>query len=59
MNKASKRNSGDRPTKPNVFSLLKPYRGMVFMLVLFALLSNGVNLLIPKIISSAIDSFSS
>lgn len=59
MDKASKRNSGDRPTKPNVFSLLKPYRGMVFMLVLFALLSNGVNLLIPKIISRAIDSFSS
>lgn len=59
MDKASKRNSGDRPTKPNVFSLLKPYRGMVFMLVLFALLSNGVNLLIPKIISRGIDSFSS
>lgn len=59
MNKASKQNSGDRPSKPNLFSLLKPYRGMVFMLVLFALLSNGVNLLIPKIIQQAIDSFSS
>ena len=58
MNKKSHRKSGSRSSKPSVFSLLKPYQGMVFMLVLFALLSNGVNLLIPKIISRAIDSFS-
>jgi len=58
MNKTSHRKSGSRSSKPSVFSLLKPYQGMVFMLVLFALLSNGVNLLIPKIISRAIDSFS-
>ena len=31
---------------------------MVTFLVVFALLSNGVNLLLPKIISRAIDSFS-
>ena len=31
---------------------------MIFLLVLFALLSNGVNLLVPKIISKGIDSFS-
>ena len=30
---------------------------MIFLLVFFALLSNGVNLLIPKIISHGIDSF--
>jgi ATP-binding cassette subfamily B protein len=47
-----------KPSKPSVFSLLKPYRGMISLLVLFALLSNGVNLLVPKIISKGIDSFS-
>jgi len=49
--------TGKKESKPNVFSLLKPYRGMVAFLVVFALLSNGVNLLLPKIISKAIDAF--
>ncbi|MDD2305438.1 MAG: ABC transporter ATP-binding protein [Prolixibacteraceae bacterium] len=57
MSKSKKPESGKRESKPNVFSLLKPYRGMVTFLVLFALFSNGVNLLLPKIISRAIDSF--
>ena len=46
-----------RGKKPSVFSLLKPYRKMVALLILFALLGNGTNLLIPKIISRAIDSY--
>jgi ATP-binding cassette subfamily B protein len=50
--------SGKRKSKPSVFSLLKPYSGMITFLVLFALLSNGVNLWLPKIISHAIDDFS-
>jgi len=44
--------------KPNVFSILKPYTGMVVFLVIFALISNGINLLLPKIIANGIDSFS-
>ena len=44
--------------KPSIFSLLIPYRKMVILLIVFALLGNGINLLIPKIISSAIDSYS-
>lgn len=44
--------------KPNIFSVLKPYKLMIFGLIGFALLSNGVNLLIPKMISHAIDDFS-
>ena len=44
-------------SKPNIFSLLKPYSGMVSFLVIFALLSNGVNLLLPKIIARGIDAF--
>jgi ATP-binding cassette subfamily B protein len=48
-----------KPSKPNVFSLLKPYSGMVVMLIIVALVGNGINLLMPKIIGRAIDSFSS
>ena len=57
MNKSKQPGIGKRPSKPSVFSLLKPYSGMVAFLVLFALMSNGVNLLLPKIISQAIDDF--
>lgn len=44
--------------KPNIFGLLKPYRGLVALLIVFALLSNAANLVIPKIISKGIDTFS-
>ncbi|HEY5464947.1 MAG TPA: ABC transporter ATP-binding protein [Hanamia sp.] len=44
--------------KPNLFKILKPYSGMVSALLFFALLSNGLNLLIPKIIQFGIDDFS-
>jgi ATP-binding cassette, subfamily B, bacterial len=48
-------------TSPNksagIFTLLKPYKGFVLLLILFALLSNGLNLLLPKIIANGIDSF--
>lgn len=43
----------------SIFSLLKPYSGLVTLLVVFALAGNAVNLTIPLIISRAIDSFSS
>jgi ATP-binding cassette, subfamily B, bacterial len=44
--------------KPNLFSVLKPYKGMIIFLIFFALLSNSANLLIPKIISHGIDAYS-
>lgn len=44
---------------PGLFSLLKPYGKLVFLLVLFALFSNGLNLWLPKIIGNGIDAFSS
>jgi ATP-binding cassette subfamily B protein len=47
-----------RPKGPNIFGVLKPYKLMIFGLIFFALLSNGVNLAIPKIISYSIDDFS-
>lgn len=57
MIKSKQPGAGKKESKPSVFSLLKPYRGMVSFLVIFALLSNGVNLVLPKIISRAIDAF--
>ena len=44
--------------KPNIFKILKPYSGMIALLLFFALLSNGLNLVIPKIIQFGIDDFS-
>ncbi len=57
-------NSTSQPTKtknlkPSIFSLLKPYSGMVSILIAMALISNGINMLIPKIIARGIDAFSS
>ncbi len=47
-----------KPSKPNIFKILKPYSGMITALLFFALLSNALNLLIPKIIQFGIDDFS-
>ena len=44
--------------KPNIFSLLKPYSGVVTILIVMALLGSGINILIPKIIAHGIDTFS-
>jgi ATP-binding cassette subfamily B protein len=44
-------------SKPNIFKILKPYSGMISILLFLALLSNGLNLLIPKIIQFGIDDF--
>ena len=54
MSNSKNQIAAEKKSKPNVFSLLNPYRGMVAFLVVFALLSNGVNLLLPKIISKGI-----
>jgi len=43
--------------KPNIFGLLKPYKWIVLLLIVFTLIGNTANLLIPKIISHGIDTF--
>jgi ATP-binding cassette subfamily B protein len=48
-----------KPKGPGLNSLLKPYRSMVVLLIFFALLSNGVNLILPRIIATGIDSYPS
>jgi len=57
MAKPNDQNKTDQPKKPGIFSLLKPYMGLIVFLVIFALLSNGINLLLPKIIANAIDAY--
>jgi ATP-binding cassette, subfamily B, bacterial len=47
-----------KASKPSLVPLLKPYAGLILLLVLFALLSNGINLFIPRIIARGIDAFS-
>lgn len=42
----------------SIFGLLKPYKGHVSILVLFALAGNAINLLIPLIVSRGIDQYS-
>lgn len=44
--------------KSNLLTVLKPYKGLVGVLVFFALLSNGLNLVIPKLIQKGIDDYS-
>ncbi|WAC14719.1 ABC transporter ATP-binding protein [Dyadobacter pollutisoli] len=43
--------------QPGIFSLLAPYKGLIILLLLFALLSNGINLWLPKIIADGIDDY--
>jgi len=45
------------PKQPGIFSLLKPYRGLLALLILFALFTNGVNLFLPKILQHGIDDY--
>jgi ATP-binding cassette subfamily B protein len=47
------------PQKPKInFTFLKPYIGWTILLTICIFLSNGANLLIPRILGSSIDSFS-
>lgn len=55
--KYSHKEKNVRPQGPNVFSILGPYRKTIFLLVFLALLANGLNLLIPKIIAKSIDRY--
>lgn len=45
------------PKQPGIFSLLAPYKGLIVLLLLFALLSNGINLWLPKLVANGIDDY--
>ncbi len=57
MGRNKKKDGKTKKGRPNLFKLLKPYRGMISLLIVFALISNAANLVIPRIISHGIDSF--
>ena len=45
------------PSKPSLFSLLPPYRSLIFVLVVFTILGNALNLVVPKVIAHTIDAY--
>ncbi len=57
MQMKSRKKFNKEYSKPKLTSLLKPYKKMIMLLLFFVLVSNGMNLIIPKIISHGIDSF--
>ncbi|HEY4061359.1 MAG TPA: ABC transporter ATP-binding protein [Puia sp.] len=48
---------GGKPKGPGIFSLLKPYKKLILLLILLSFIGNGISLLIPKIIARGIDAF--
>ena len=50
-------NKSKTEKKPGISSLLKPYKLLLFMLILFAVFSNSINLWLPKIIGHGIDDY--
>jgi len=46
-----------KAARPNLLLLLKPYKGLIAGLLLFALLSNALNLVIPELIKTGIDDY--
>jgi ATP-binding cassette subfamily B protein len=46
-----------RPSGPSLFTLLPPYRSLIVGLVVLTVFGNGLNLVVPKIMSRTIDSF--
>ncbi len=46
-----------KPKGPGLFSLLKPYRSLVYPLVALTILSAGIGLLVPRITAHGIDGF--
>jgi ATP-binding cassette, subfamily B, bacterial len=52
------RSAKNKNSRPGIFSLLKPYSGIVTLLIIMALLGSSTNMLIPKIIAHGIDTFS-
>jgi ATP-binding cassette, subfamily B, bacterial len=58
MDKPVSQTAKDKSLKPGIFSLLKPYSGIVSLLIIMALLGSAINMLIPKIIAQGIDAYS-
>lgn len=46
-----------KPKQPNIFSLLKPYKKLIWTLALLSVAASGLGLVLPKLISHAIDEY--
>ena len=46
-----------RPSSAGLFSVLKPYRQLILVLVAMTIITNSFNLVVPKLISRAIDTY--
>jgi ATP-binding cassette, subfamily B, bacterial len=53
----TKKNKRRKNKNSGIFKLLKPYKLLIILLVVFALVGNAANLIIPKIISKGIDTY--
>ena len=54
---SEKENTTKKNANANLLGLLKPYALWISLLVVLTILANGLNLLVPKIIASAIDTY--
>ena len=57
MTEPQKKPKPKTPRGPSLLPLLKPYRGLVLTLIVMTILSNSLNLVVPRIIAHAIDTY--
>lgn len=57
MQKAPDKKRPGRPSGPSLIGLLKPYRKLIYGLVVLTVLGNGLSLVVPKLIAGAIDEY--
>jgi ATP-binding cassette subfamily B protein len=50
-------NKPSRPSQAGLLQLVKPYKGLVALLAVLTILANALNLVVPKLIASAIDNY--
>ena len=46
-----------KPARPNLFSLLRPYRLWIVAMVVLTILGNALNLAVPKVMAHTIDNY--
>src|SRR5215510_399503 len=57
MSKAGIKPRAGRPQGPSLFGLLKPYRPLIVVLVVMTIAANSLNLIVPRVIANAIDTY--
>ena len=57
MSSAEKRPGRNKPSGPGLFSILTPYRRALVVLVVMTIIANSFNLVVPKLLAYAIDTY--